>query len=463
MDQGVSPPPVVAPVIIPLDPPPEPLELLERFVHLSHPALLDGAADHRDLGRYSYLSADPVAVLQGSAAEWPRILDRLRGTLWAAAPVAPSLPPFRGGWIGWFGYELGAAFDRMPRAVHDPLALPDVSLALYDWVIAWDHADGRAWFISSGIDAEGVASPGRARKRAGDVVALLTAAPSVGAMPQVAPATVTADFTPDGYRAAVAAVVEHVLAGDIFQANLAQRFTAPFAGNPLALYRRIRARSAAPLAAYLDHGELQLLSASPERFLTLDAASGAVETRPIKGTRPRSDDPSRDSELAVELVASEKDRAENVMIVDLLRNDLARVCAPGSIEVPSLCALESHPTVHHLASTVTGTLRQGRDALDLLAATFPGGSVTGAPKLRAMAIIAALEPVTRGAYCGAIGWLGCDGSLGLSIAIRTITVARGIASLHAGGGITALSEPETEYQETLDKARALVAALEKAP
>ena len=450
--------PVMRPVIIPLDPPPEPLELLERFAHLPFPVLLDGAADHHDLGRYSYFTADPIATLRGWAADWPALLDRLRGTLRSDAPIDAALPPFQGGWIGWLGYELGAAFDRMPRAAHDPLDLPDLSLALYDWVIAWDHASGAAWLVSSGIDADGVPDPARAQHRADAVLAQLANRPN-HLRGTFSPTTATADFSADAYRHAVATVIEHVLAGDIFQANLAQRFSAPFDGSALALYRRIRARSAAPLAAYLDHGDVQLLSASPERFVRLDAATGAVEARPIKGTRPRGQELTSDAAFAADLVSSEKDRAENVMIVDLLRNDLARVCAPGSVDVPTLCALESHPTVHHLVSTVTGTLREGRDVLDLLAATFPGGSVTGAPKLRAMAVIAALEPVTRGAYCGAIGWLGLDGGCSFSIAIRTVTVARGIASLHAGGGITALSDPEAEYQETLDKAAALMAAL----
>jgi para-aminobenzoate synthetase component 1 len=447
------------PLILALDPPPEPLELLERFAHLPFPALLDGAADQHDLGRYSYLAADPVATLDGMAAAWPLLRDRLRQSLQSDGTRVEGLPPFQGGWIGWFGYELGAAFDRMPRALHDPLQLPDVSLALYDWVIAWDHRTGRAWLVSTGIDARGDASHERAESRAAAVMARLDTPASPPRRQAFVSGEVTPDCTADAYRTAVATVVEHVLAGDIFQANLSQRFTAPCAGDPLALYRRIRARSAAPLAAYLDHGRMQLLSASPERFLLLDAGTGAVETRPIKGTRPRSGDRAHDAALAAALEASEKDRAENVMIVDLLRNDLARVCTAGSVAVPALCVLESHPTVHHLVSTVTGTLREGRDALDLLAATFPGGSITGAPKLRAMAVIAELEPVTRSAYCGAIGWLGRDGSMSLSIAIRTVTVAGGVASFHVGGGITALSEPEAEYQETLDKAVAMFGAL----
>ncbi|HEY8061307.1 MAG TPA: anthranilate synthase component I family protein, partial [Gemmatimonadales bacterium] len=202
-----------------------------------------------------------------------------------------------------------------------------------------------------------------------------------------------------------------------------------------------------------------VISASPERFLRLDPVTRHVETRPIKGTRPRRDDPEDDARLARELQASEKDQAENVMIVDLLRNDLARVCERGTVRVPVLNAVESHPTVHHLVSTVTGTLRASCDAFDLLAATFPGGSITGAPKLRAMSIIRDLEPVARGVYSGCIGWIGFDGGMDTSIAIRTVVLAEGMATFHAGGGITAQSDPADEYRETLDKARALAAAV----
>ena len=241
--------------------------------------------------------------------------------------------------------------------------------------------------------------------------------------------------------------------------NLSQRFTVPFAGTALALNREIGKRTAAPMAAYLQHDRVQVISASPERFLRFDPVTRQVETRPIKGTRPRRTDAADDARLARELQESDKDRAENVMIVDLLRNDLARVCKPGSVRVPVLNALESHPTVHHLVSTVTGVLRAECDALDLLAATFPGGSITGAPKLRAMSIINELEPVARGIYSGAIGWLGLDGAMDTSIAIRTVIIAGGIASFHAGGGITAQSDPADEFRETLDKARALTAAV----
>ena len=264
-----------------------------------------------------------------------------------------------------------------------------------------------------------------------------------------------------GYCAAVARVRDYIVAGDIFQANLSQRFEAPLREPPWALYRRLRARNPAPFAAYLDFPEATVLSVSPERFLRV-GASGAVETRPIKGTRPRGLGPEHDAALGRALSESAKDRAENLMIVDLLRNDLSRVCSPGTVRVPELFALERHPTVHHLVSTVVGTLAPGAGVVDLVRAAFPGGSITGAPKVRAMEIIAELEPSQRGVYCGSVGYWSLTGELDTSIAIRT-AVARGDrVYFSAGGGIVADSDPEQEYRETLDKARALIDALDAA-
>ncbi|MFZ1427679.1 MAG: aminodeoxychorismate synthase component I, partial [Geminicoccaceae bacterium] len=271
------------------------------------------------------------------------------------------------------------------------------------------------------------------------------------------------NFTATGYEAAVQRVVDYILAGDIFQANLSQRFLAelPAGMDAWGLYRRLRRRNPAPFAAFLDFEGVQLASASPERFLELRGRQ--VETRPIKGTRPRGATPETDRQLGAELLASAKDRAENVMIVDLLRNDLSRVCRDHTVLTPELCVLESFATVHHLVSTVTGELRDGLDAVDLLRATFPGGSITGAPKIRAMEIIAELEPSARGPYCGSIGWLGFDGWMDTSITIRTFAIKGRRVAFQAGGGIVADSEPAAEYAETLDKARALIEALQGGP
>lgn len=468
---------MASPLVLPLDSASTPLDLLGRLAALPRVALLESATQSPDLGRYSYLTADPVASLTTGASEWASVRDRLRATIAHDVPRDPTLPPFQGGWVGWFGYEFGVAFDRMPTAPRNDLATPDIALSLYDWVIAWDHAESTACLISSGIDAHGVASEARAERRAVDVMGWLDhTEPTLprwtecesSSLTQVgvaatgfaaAPVGLTGDFTPAQYRDAVAGVIDQILDGELFQANLSQRFLAPYRGDPVALYAAMRRHAAAPMAACLAQPDRWVLSASPELFFRLDAASGVVETRPIKGTRPRSSDATGDAALALALTSSEKDRAENVMIVDLLRNDLSRVCLPESVMVPELCSLESHSAVHHLVSIVTGVLQPECDVADLIAATFPGGSITGAPKLRATEVIAALEPVTRGVYCGAIGWVGRDGSAALSIAIRTVTLTGGIVAVHAGGGITAQSDPDEEYRETLDKARALVAAI----
>jgi para-aminobenzoate synthetase component 1 len=257
---------------------------------------------------------------------------------------------------------------------------------------------------------------------------------------------------------AVERVREYIFAGDIFQANLSQRFESPLREPAWSLYRRLRDRNPAPFGAFLDFPGVAILSASPERFLRVDSA-GRVETRPIKGTRPRGIGPEHDAALAQALAESAKDLAENLMIVDLMRNDLSRVCAPGSVRVDELFALEQYATVHHLVSTVVGQLAAGADALDLLRAAFPGGSITGAPKLRAMEITAELEPSRRGVYCGSIGYWSVGGELDTSIAIRTAVVRNGRVYFNAGGGVVADSNPADEYQETLDKARGLIDAL----
>jgi len=346
---------------------------------------------------------------------------------------------------GFLGYEFGRRLEQLPSPRADDLGLPDAWLGAYEWVVAWDHAQGRAWLIAGG--------EGATRERMRHILDRLGgsgSAPVPGAAaPDVAPAF-QSGFTRDAYLRAVERVREYILAGDIFQANLSQRFEAPWTADEFDFYRRLTEVNPAPFAAFFRGDGFALASASPERFLKVDA-DGSVETRPIKGTRPRGATPDEDRRLAEELLASAKDRAENVMIVDLLRNDLSKVCRPGSVRVPELCALRSHPTVHHLESIVTGRLEAGRTAADLLRAAFPGGSITGAPKVRAMEILAELEPVARGVYCGAIGWLSVTGPMDTSIAIRTVTLRDGWASFHAGGGIVADSDPAAEYQETLDK------------
>jgi para-aminobenzoate synthetase component 1 len=273
------------------------------------------------------------------------------------------------------------------------------------------------------------------------------------------PTTFVADIDRPTFEAKVERVRDEIARGEIYQANVARRLVAPFEGDPWLVYRRLRTGDPVTHAAYLDLGERRaLLSASPEPFLALDA-DGLVATDPIKGTRARGATPESDRALACELLASAKDRAENVMIVDVLRNDLGRVCVRGTVRVPRLCRLERTGAVQHLVSTVTGRLAPGKDAFDLLAASFPGGSITGAPKIRAMEFIESLEPVRRGPYTGAALWLGADGAMGSSILIRTFVADGRRLTLHVGGGMTWRSDPAEEYEETLAKARGPLSAL----
>jgi para-aminobenzoate synthetase component 1 len=413
------------------------------------------------LGRYSFLSADPVAVVRAPGSSDP--LGAARALLGPVRAPLPGLPPFQGGIAGYVGYDWGAELERVRRPPADRLApqIPDVVLALYDWVIAWDHLEEKAWIISTGM---GERTRGSKDERAGARLAwvqerLAAAAHSVADQAAVAPSAPRANFTRAEFEAAVVRIREYIAAGDVYQVNLSQRFHAPFSGSPLALYRRLRARNPAPFGAYLEFEGSAIASISPERFLRLDPATRTAEARPIKGTRPRGANAAKDAALARELTASEKDRAENVMIVDLLRNDLGKVCRTGSVDVPKLFVLESHPTVHHLVSTVTGVLADGADAFDLVRAAFPGGSVTGAPKIRAMQIIAELERAPRGVYCGAIGYISVTGAMDLNIPIRTIVLRDGEATFHAGAGIVWDSEPGAEFQETLAKAKTMIETL----
>jgi para-aminobenzoate synthetase component 1 len=473
---------------------PDPVRCCERLAGLSYRLFLDSAARGTRLGRYSFLTADPVAVVRSKGTR-TEIIDRTTGTArlvagdaldglrallgsHAASPV-PGLPPFQGGAAGYLAYDWGRVLERLPAPRHDDLALPDVVFGLYDWVLAWDHEASRAWLISTGLpETSPAARSGRAAARAAAVRARLQSAapspqsPAPSPEPASGPAPtypveggwwdprlqLRSSFTHAAYLEAVAQVREYIFAGDIFQSNLSQRFEAPLGEPPWTLYCRLRTQNAAPFAAFLDFPGAVVVSASPERFLHVDVA-GRVETRPIKGTRPRGVGPEHDGALGQALTESAKDRAENLMIVDLMRNDLSRVCAPGTVRVPELFALERYPTVHHLVSTVVGDLAPGTNGLDALRAAFPGGSITGAPKVRAMEIIAELEPSERSLYCGSIGYWSVTGELDTSIVIRTAIVRGARVYFSAGGGIVADSDPEQEYRETLDKARAMIDAL----
>ena len=474
------------PLVEELLPPPDPLEACVRFGDAPFLVLLDGAEGAGAGARYSFLAADPPLAVRSRGrltTEYARGRDRwtahggdpleLVAERLAASALEPlpELPPFQGGAAGYLSYEWGAALERVPAAPTDDVPVPGVMLGLYDWVVAWDHLSRRAWIVATGAPLRGARRVARAAARLAWIKRRLRRPPpptggparrGAGAGPATypvdgAPGQVRGTFTRAGYVAAVERVIEHIRAGDIFQANLAQRFQAPLVGTPLEFYARLRARNPAPFAAYLDFDHLVLASASPERFLRLH--QGSVETRPIKGTRPRGSDAAEDRALAAALATSPKDRAENAMIVDVSRNDLSRVCRPGTVRAPELFAVERYATVQHLVSTVVGELDGARSVPDLIRALLPGGSVTGAPKVRAMQLIAELEPTTRGVYCGAIGYWTGGGTLELSVAIRTCQVAGNTVYFHAGGGVVAESDPDSEYHETLDKARGMIAAL----
>jgi para-aminobenzoate synthetase component 1 len=356
-------------------------------------------------------------------------------------------PPFQGGAIGSIAYEAAHLFERLPFPPGMASPGRQMSFGIYETLVAFDLVERRAFAI--GPDA---ASAAALRDR------LRAPPPRPASLPDLHFADTRSRAA---YEAEVARVIAYIRDGDIFQANLSHRFTAsvPMPPDPIATYRTLRQANPAPFSALIVEEGRFLASTSPERFLRL--CGQEVETRPIKGTARRSSNGREDADLALGLSRSEKDRAENIMIVDLLRNDLSRVCDARSVEVPVLCGVETYASVHHLTSVVTGRLRDGLGVVELIGATFPGGSITGAPKIRAMQIITELEKAPRGAYCGAIGWVGFDGDCDFNIAIRTLEVEGNVMSIGAGGGITLLSDPAGEYQETLVKADRLVTALSK--
>ena len=414
-------------------------------------------------GRYDILAADPYVTLvtrggmtEIRSARGARLSPEdpfalLREQL-GPRVAAPAGLPFCGGAMGWFGYDLGRRIERLPELARDAERLPEMAVGLYDWAVVMDHQARRGWLVAQDRDP-------RTRQRWWELVRRFCRPPPARRRQAFRTTrAVCSNLDRERYAAAFRRIKAYIHAGDCYQVNFAQRFSAPTEGDPWLAYRRLRELSPAPFSAYLNTPYAQVLSSSPERFLWL--RDGRVETRPIKGTRPRGDSVEGDSALARELAASPKDRAENLMIVDLLRNDLGRVCAPGSVRVPQLFQVESYSTVHHLVSTVAGRLAAGKDAAALLRASFPGGSITGAPKLRAMQIIEELEPHRRGVYCGAIGYLGFDGAMDTNIAIRTLVHGGGEIRCWAGGGIVHDSDLDQEYEETFHKAAAMLRLLE---
>jgi para-aminobenzoate synthetase component 1 len=475
--KGTRPRDAAIPLVEELTPWLDPWDVCRRLAPLPHLLFLDSADAHPSLGRYSFVTADPfdwLCVHRGQVDPFAVLGERLKQ--WHSETVV-GLPPFQGGAAGLFGYDLCHHIERLPRPSCDEFQTPDLAVGFYDWVVAFDHGQRRAWIISTGLPET---EPPRRRRRQRALRRLRAVRSWLGGVDlsfretinqhrpfTIAPMTdlyflpncpgVFSNFDRAGYLSAVRRAIEYIHAGDCFQVNLAQRLLHRAVLAPLELYERLRRRNPAPFAGYFDLGDFAIASASPERFLRVE--QGRVETRPIKGTRPRGSSPEEDARQRDDLLRSAKDRAENVMIIDLLRNDLGRVCAYGSVQVEAVCRLESYRTVHHLVSEVVGRLLPGLGPIDLLRAAFPGGSVTGAPKVRAMQIIAELEPTARGPYCGSLGYLGFDGSMDANILIRTFTLNRGWMQFPVGGGIVADSTPQAEYEETLHKAAGLLRAL----
>jgi len=396
-------------------------------------SLLDESGNHLDVD--VDVDADPLQLLRDCLGE---IAD------------TPGDLPFAGGAMGYLGYDL--ARNWMPLVQRQAtLGVPELALGIYDWAVVVDHHKERAWLTGQGRD------PRTAACWASLVDALSTVEKHRDHVAVAPPELLHNSLSRSEYATAFARIQHYIREGDCYQVNYAQHMQAGFDGDPLDLYQQIRRSNPAPYGVYMDFGSGQLLGSSPEQFLQLDG--GRVQTRPIKGTRPRGHTVGQDRLLRSELMNSAKDRAENLMIVDLLRNDLGRVCVPGSIRVPELFKTESFATVHHLVSTVTGELAKGTDAIDLLRACFPGGSITGAPKLRAMQVIDELEPVRRDIYCGSVLRLGFDGCMDSNITIRTLLNTGGGLHYWAGGGIVADSDCAAEYQESLDKSAAFLALL----
>jgi len=391
-------------------------------------------------GEARHLAGDPFAALE-------QLFARYR----VAATGAPGVEP---GAIGYFGYDLRHHLERLPATAVDDLGLPDCVLYFYDLLFSCELETGRLWVVSSGLPcAPGTERMRRARERLDQglewVARARTEAPAA-ADPSPIAAPVESNMSREGYFRALQAVLEYIAAGDIYQANISQRFASRVTGDPWALYRRLQTRFPAPFGAYLNCGAFQVLSNSPERFLLVEG--DRISTCPIKGTRPRGLTLEEDARLIGHLRQSEKERAEHVMIVDLERNDLGRICKVGSVQVEQFEIIETYHTLHHMVSTVAGTLDDGIGPMDCLRATFPGGSITGAPKIRAMEVIDEVEPTARGLYTGAIGFIGFSGDMELNIAIRTAIVTGDRIYFQTGGGIVADSSPRQEYEETLLKA-----------
>ncbi len=462
------------PILTELSPAEDPAQCLARLRDEPGLVVLRSAGFDSPQARYSFVAARPFLTFRShdtrceliSAAgarvqfgnPW-RVLDELMARYELLDEV--DLPFPLGGCFGYWGYDLKHFVEpKLPRRAVNDLELPDCHVGFYDSLVVFDHRLGKTWIVSTGLDVDGSRSEARAEAQAEwwrERLERQGEPPQSPSSLQPPASSLASTFTRDGFIARVEHVQRYIRAGDIYQVNLAQRLSAPTQFSGWELFERLLEVSPAPFAAFLDCGEFQVASSSPELFLRLSGPH--ITTRPIKGTRPRSADPTRDAQFTYELQTSAKEMAELVMITDLLRNDLGRVCEYGSVQVPELVRLERYPQVQHLVSTVEGRLRADVTHFAAFASCFPGGSITGAPKFRAMEIIDELEPVTRGPYCGCHGYLGFNRESQLSITIRTAVRQADRTHFHVGAGIVADSVPAAEYEETLAKARGFLSAL----
>lgn len=422
---------------------------------------LDSAFPGSRQGRFDIMAYEPVCTLETRGAmttitsEQGQIISEadpfelLKQHLGPLRPTIDGLP-FNGGALGYFAYDLGRRIEKLPVIAEDVEQSPEMAVGIYHWAVVVDHQKRQSWLVAYDLTQVRIEAlleqfGHLPRQQAISDFAVLAAPKS--------------NMSREVYGQAFGKIKNYLKEGDCYQVNLTQRFASPCRGNPWFAYQVLRKINAAPFSAYLNLPDVQVLSSSPERFLKV--TDGVVETKPIKGTRPRKALAAEDQQQMLDLASSSKDRAENVMIVDLLRNDISKTCKDGSVKVPKLFAVESYATVHHLVSTVVGELAEGRHAVDLLRSCFPGGSITGAPKIRSMEVIEELEPNRRGIYCGAIGYVGFDGNMDTNITIRTLVHNQQQMRFWVGGGIVNDSEEAAEYQECFDKAAALLQLLQQ--
>ncbi|MDK2985815.1 MAG: para-aminobenzoate synthetase component [Clostridia bacterium] len=462
--------PIIQEIAIEADGP----NIFEAFKNDEKAIFLDSGLRHQEIGRYSFIVSEPFLVVKskGRKIEITReqITEKIEGDPFLCLKrlfseyqieTRADYPPFQGGAVGYFSYDLGRQLEELPDWNKDDLNVPDYYLGFYDKGVAIDRLNNRVYIFATGLPLKGRESIDKAKRDITMLRKKILKYSCTGNHPggeiSFFKGEMEKHFSKDEYCKVIQKAIDYIAAGDIFQVNISQRFSVNLETTPWNLYKKLRDINPAPFAAFLDLGELTIVSSSPERFIRISGST--IETRPIKGTRPRGRTPEEDLQLRNELINSEKDKAELVMIVDLERNDLGRICQFGTVEVEELFRLEEYATVYHLVSTIKGELRKECDVIDALKATFPGGSITGAPKIRAMEIIEELEPVKRGVYTGSIGYLGFNGESDLNIVIRTFVIKNGKAYFQTGGGIVADSDPVKEYEETLHKAKALKKSL----